>query len=144
MGIGVDDTERPFETCLVSLRALIAKSKTFLIVIPVALLFLSLAPSAEASKSGIRQRPIGLCLGDAPAGAQDGMGPGQLVGGGADVHAGVVEHEVIKVDKFAVKPQTGAGVGEVRPAATMISAGLADPRMKIEIEVTARKQSGQP
>ena len=31
--------------------------------------------------------------------------------------------------------------GEVRPAATMISAGLADPRMRIEIEVTARKRS---
>jgi enamine deaminase RidA (YjgF/YER057c/UK114 family) len=30
--------------------------------------------------------------------------------------------------------------GEVRPAATMISAGLAEPRMKIEIEVTARKR----
>ncbi|MDP3137219.1 MAG: RidA family protein [Burkholderiaceae bacterium] len=29
-------------------------------------------------------------------------------------------------------------LGEVRPAATMISAGLVDPRMKIEIEVTAR------
>ena len=29
--------------------------------------------------------------------------------------------------------------GGVRPAAMMISAGLADPRMKIEIEVTARK-----
>jgi enamine deaminase RidA (YjgF/YER057c/UK114 family) len=28
--------------------------------------------------------------------------------------------------------------GDVRPAATMISAGLVDPRMKIEIEVTAR------
>ncbi|HXZ50061.1 MAG TPA: RidA family protein [Usitatibacter sp.] len=28
--------------------------------------------------------------------------------------------------------------GDVRPAATMISAGLLDPRMKIEIEVTAR------
>jgi enamine deaminase RidA (YjgF/YER057c/UK114 family) len=27
--------------------------------------------------------------------------------------------------------------GEVRPAAMMISAGLADPRMRIEIEVTA-------
>ena len=27
--------------------------------------------------------------------------------------------------------------GDVRPAATMISAGLADPRMKIEIQVTA-------
>ena len=32
--------------------------------------------------------------------------------------------------------------GAVRPAAMMISAGLADPRMKIEIEVTARKQGG--
>jgi enamine deaminase RidA (YjgF/YER057c/UK114 family) len=29
--------------------------------------------------------------------------------------------------------------GDVRPAATMISAGLTDPRMKIEIQVTARK-----
>ena len=32
-------------------------------------------------------------------------------------------------------------LGDVRPAAMMISAGLADPRMKIEIEVTARKRS---
>jgi enamine deaminase RidA (YjgF/YER057c/UK114 family) len=31
--------------------------------------------------------------------------------------------------------------GEVRPAATMISAGLLDPRMRIEIEVTAKKRS---
>jgi enamine deaminase RidA (YjgF/YER057c/UK114 family) len=30
--------------------------------------------------------------------------------------------------------------GEIRPAAMMISAGLADPRMRIEIEVTARKE----
>ena len=30
-------------------------------------------------------------------------------------------------------------LGDVRPAAMMISAGLADPRMRIEIEVTARK-----
>ena len=29
--------------------------------------------------------------------------------------------------------------GEIRPAATMISAGLVDPRMLIEIEVTARR-----
>ena len=32
-------------------------------------------------------------------------------------------------------------LGEVRPAATMISAGLADPRIRIEIEVTARRRS---
>jgi enamine deaminase RidA (YjgF/YER057c/UK114 family) len=29
--------------------------------------------------------------------------------------------------------------GEIRPAATMICAGLADPKMLIEIEVTARR-----
>ena len=29
--------------------------------------------------------------------------------------------------------------GGIRPAATMIAAGLADPRIRIEIEVTARK-----
>jgi enamine deaminase RidA (YjgF/YER057c/UK114 family) len=30
--------------------------------------------------------------------------------------------------------------GDVRPAATMIACGLADPRMKIEIEVTAKRR----
>ena len=33
--------------------------------------------------------------------------------------------------------------GEVRPAAMMISAGLSDPRMQIEIEVTALKHEAQ-
>ena len=33
--------------------------------------------------------------------------------------------------------------GEIRPAATMIAAGLADPRIKIEIEVTALRGSGK-
>ena len=32
-------------------------------------------------------------------------------------------------------------LGSVRPAATMLCAGLLDPRMKIEIEVTARKDA---
>ncbi len=32
--------------------------------------------------------------------------------------------------------------GEIRPSATMISAGLADPGMKIEIQVTAKKNHG--
>ncbi len=31
--------------------------------------------------------------------------------------------------------------GEIRPAATMISVGLADPRMRIEIEATALRRS---
>jgi enamine deaminase RidA (YjgF/YER057c/UK114 family) len=34
--------------------------------------------------------------------------------------------------------------GEIRPAAMMISAGLADPRMRIEIEVTAMRQHPNP
>lgn len=33
--------------------------------------------------------------------------------------------------------------GDIRPAAMMISAGLADPRMKIEIEVTALRRTGK-
>ena len=33
--------------------------------------------------------------------------------------------------------------GDIRPAATMISAGLADSRMRIEIQVTARKRNGR-
>jgi len=32
--------------------------------------------------------------------------------------------------------------GEVRPAATMFSAGLLNPQIRIEIEVTARKSAG--
>ncbi len=32
-------------------------------------------------------------------------------------------------------------LGNVRPAATMIQAGLSDPRMLIEIEVTARRRA---
>jgi enamine deaminase RidA (YjgF/YER057c/UK114 family) len=36
-------------------------------------------------------------------------------------------------------------LGEVRPAAMMISAGLSDPRMRIEIQVTARRgRDGAP
>lgn len=31
-------------------------------------------------------------------------------------------------------------LGEVRPAATMIAAGLSDPPMRIEVEVTARRR----
>jgi enamine deaminase RidA (YjgF/YER057c/UK114 family) len=37
-------------------------------------------------------------------------------------------------------PLLHAAFARVKPAATMIMAGLADPRMKIEIEVTARRR----
>jgi enamine deaminase RidA (YjgF/YER057c/UK114 family) len=38
-----------------------------------------------------------------------------------------------------VSPVLGKALGEIRPAATMIIAGLIRPEMKIEIEVTAFK-----
>ena len=38
-------------------------------------------------------------------------------------------------------PALNTYFGDVRPAAMMVSAGLADPRMKIEIEEIAPKQS---
>ena len=41
-------------------------------------------------------------------------------------------------------PALRQAFGDIRPAATMISAGLADPRMRIEIEVTARKRASEP
>ena len=41
------------------------------------------------------------------------------------------------VDELA--PVLGAYLGEIRPAATMVIAGMIKPEMKIEIEVTAFK-----
>src|SRR5215469_7080657 len=38
----------------------------------------------------------------------------------------------------AIMPVLGAAFGAIRPAATALVCGLVDPRMKIEIEVTAR------
>lgn len=53
-----------------------------------------------------------------------------------------VNYVVPNADEFPLCwPVLRQYLGEVRPAAMMISAGLADPRMKIEIEVTAIKGS---
>jgi enamine deaminase RidA (YjgF/YER057c/UK114 family) len=52
-----------------------------------------------------------------------------------------VMYIVPKADDFSkCWPVLNHYLGEIRPAATMISAGLADSRMKIEIEVTAKKR----
>ena len=39
----------------------------------------------------------------------------------------------------ALIPALGEAMGEIRPAATMVIAGLIRPEMKVEIEVTAFK-----
>ncbi len=48
------------------------------------------------------------------------------------------------VDFAATWPVLRQYFGEVRPAATMLSCGLADPRMRIEIEVTAHRDPPPP
>ncbi len=66
--------------------------------------------------------------------------------GAALAEAGCTFADVVRVryilpdpaDFPACGPALRRAFGETRPAATMIAAGLSDPRMRIEIEVTAR------
>jgi len=66
------------------------------------------------------------------------------------VEAGATMADVVRVTYLLPRaedfppcwPVLRRWLGEVRPAATMMSVGLADPRMRIEIEVTARIGSG--
>jgi hypothetical protein len=39
----------------------------------------------------------------------------------------------------AIVPILGEVFGAIRPAATALTCGLVDPRMRVEIEVTARR-----
>ncbi|MEM6553742.1 MAG: RidA family protein [Planctomycetota bacterium] len=72
-----------------------------------------------------------VCLGHiATALAEAGAKPADIVR---------VRYILPNPDDFeACWPQLRAFFGDHRPAATMIAAGLIDPRVKIEIEVTAR------
>ena len=47
-------------------------------------------------------------------------------------------------DWLRITPLLGRYFGAIRPANTAIVAGLVDPRMRIEIEVTARKPAARP
>lgn len=65
--------------------------------------------------------------------------------------AGATLHDVVRVTYIVPNaaefpqcwPILRKYFGEVRPAATMIAAALLDPRIRIEIEVTARRRSAQ-
>src|SRR5215471_19185939 len=72
--------------------------------------------------------------------------------GAALVEAGATLADVVRAryilpraeDWPAVAPLLGQYFGEIRPASTAIIAGLVDPRMRIEIEVTARRPATRP
>lgn len=63
--------------------------------------------------------------------------------------AGADLHDVVRVTYILPEaedfkhcwPTLRKYFGDIRPAATMISAGLADPRAKIEIQVTAHRRA---
>jgi enamine deaminase RidA (YjgF/YER057c/UK114 family) len=65
------------------------------------------------------------------------------------IEAGATWNDVVRVhyllpdrDDFEpCWPVLREAFGDVRPAATMLQCGLADPRMHIEIEVTARRST---
>jgi enamine deaminase RidA (YjgF/YER057c/UK114 family) len=66
--------------------------------------------------------------------------------------AGAVLADVVRVRYYlpdaadwpAIVPVLGEVFGPIRPAATALICGLVDPRMKIEIEVTARRSGAGP
>jgi enamine deaminase RidA (YjgF/YER057c/UK114 family) len=69
--------------------------------------------------------------------------------GAALAEAGVGFADVVRVHYYLadaadfpkVAPVWGEVFGEIRPAATAVVCALVDPRMKIEIEVTARRKA---
>lgn len=51
-----------------------------------------------------------------------------------------VQYTVVDADMVPdLVPVIGAALGQIRPAATMVIAGLIQPEMKVEVEVTAFK-----
>lgn len=62
--------------------------------------------------------------------------------------AGFAMQDVVRVryyvtdaeDRFAIAPALKAAFGDIRPAGTMVVTGLIDPKMKVEIEVTALRR----
>jgi len=117
--VGLDDAARRLLSASTSPSSSSPESSSLsffrsLVSSPLALVPVARSAAApQAGKPGGRQRPVGFFRGDAAAGAQDDMGAGELVGGGADVHASVMENQIFEVDELAVQPQAGSGVGEV-------------------------------
>jgi enamine deaminase RidA (YjgF/YER057c/UK114 family) len=66
------------------------------------------------------------------------------------LEAGATLADVVRVKYYipdaadwpAIVPVLGEAFGAIRPAATALICGLVDRRMKIEIEVTAKRRSG--
>ena len=91
-----------------------------------------------------RQSGIGLEDGEDGGAAAGHEGSGDSRGG---EEAGFEMADIVRVQYTVVAPELvealtpvlGNALGQIRPAATMVIAGLIRPEMKVEIEVTAFK-----
>jgi hypothetical protein len=63
--------------------------------------------------------------GDASAGFQDVAGDGEFMGGSTDVPERVMQDEVFEMDKFAVDPERGMRVEEMRALEKALADGRA-------------------
>ena len=75
---------------------------------------------------------------DASAGFQDVAGDGELVGRGADVANGIMQDEVLEMDEFAIDPERGMCVEEMRA----LEKALADGRTGDALVETGERDGG--
>ena len=62
------------------------------------------------------QGPIRRGVGDPAAGPQHRLGARQGMGRRMDIHAGVMQHQILETHEVAGEPEAGAGVLEMGPA----------------------------
>lgn len=67
---------------------------------------------AQAVQASRALRPTGLLRRNTPARPHHAAGNGELMGRGANIVAGVMQHEVFEVDQLAIDPERGASVGK--------------------------------
>ena len=84
---------------------------------------------------------------DAAARPQHRMRPRQFMGWGAEIHLGIVQDEVFRMDEVASKPQRGAGVGKCarakKPSRMGLARSLSSRRARASsASATARRSSG--
>ncbi|WP_287140920.1 hypothetical protein [Mesorhizobium sp.] len=71
------------------------------------------APAGQGQKTFPAERPVRRTRKDLAARAEHGVGAGELVGWGADVHMRVVQDKILEVDELALEPQRCGRIGKM-------------------------------
>jgi hypothetical protein len=67
----------------------------------------------QRGDTSVARRPARFAAGNAPANSQNMMRYCQFMRRRADIHARIVEHEILDMDKLASDPHAGCGVEEM-------------------------------